>query len=173
MLTKLPLLLIVISLSINMSVYAAVDIFDSRRGSPIAQKGVNNKAAKIKASGKQKVIDIMFIGASQVNGIKLYFRDKKNKQISLLFDENKKNSLPGYDDLRIKKVENRILFVEDSKGKYCQNNSKKGIYCQDNGIIEMKIVRKFVAPRNKIIKRPKTTAKKVIKSPFGQRAITH
>ena len=122
----------------------------------------------------------------------LYFKDKQNKQITVEFNTEKEVFLPGYDDLIIEKMENRALYVKDVNNKYCEDNVKKGIVClPEKGIIEMKLVRKFVAQpkqkrntksKSKSVKKknkgvvridPKDVpaGKRLVKTPFGDRIV--
>jgi len=166
--------------------YAGVDLFDSNRGKPPEKaKPVKNKPVKAKPKAKQKELDLMFVGISRTGSTTLYFKDKTNKSIKLAYDEKKQTALPGYERLLIEKIENRTLYVKDTQNQYCKDNETKGIVCQaDKKIIEMKLVRKYVAaprikPKNiakkggfvKIDPKDVPADKRLIKTPFGDRLV--
>ncbi|MCU7835169.1 MAG: hypothetical protein KZQ83_07915 [gamma proteobacterium symbiont of Taylorina sp.] len=161
--------------------YAAVDLFDSNRGK--TDKVGKKKPVKPKPKARQKTLDLMFVGISRTGSTRLYFKDKKNKQVMVSFDAQKQTALPGYDDLIIEKIENRSLFVKDAKNKYCIDDEKKGLYClSDQKLIEMRLVRKYVAASRTVPKSAKNKAgivridpkdvpegQRLIKTPFGDR----
>lgn len=180
---QLPILFFCFSASIS---YAEIDLFDSNRGKPPvgAEK---NKPIKSKPNSRigQKKLELMFIGMSQSDTTVLYFKDKRNKQIKVQFDQQKDTTLPGYDDLVIEKIKNRVVYVKDINHKYCQNDIKRGILCQaKTNTLEMKLVRKYVAaskiasrpaknnnPVKRIAPKDVPADKRLIKTPFGDRLL--
>lgn len=170
--------------------YAGVDVFDSNRGKPpkAVLKKTPPKKVRPKPKVRKKKIDVVFVGSSHIDSMMLYFKDKQNKQIAVEFNTEKEVFLPGYDDLVIEKMENRVLYVKDVNNKYCANDEKRGIVClPEKGVIEMKLVRKFVAqpkqkikPKSKSVKNkgvvridPKDVpaGKRLVKTPFGDRIV--
>ena len=195
--------------------YAEIDLFDRNRAkpesSPIIKKApVAVRPEKI-ATPEKKLIELTLVGISQTGRTVLYFKDGSNKQIKLVFDKQKINTLPGYKDLVIKTIENRSLIIDDPNNQ-CKDDKSMGISCQaSNRSIEMTLVRNHSPKPRSIVRRtnriinsrgnsrnnPQKTqrnviparseskrrvyprsksssprARRVIKTPFGERNVT-
>ena len=128
------------------STYAVVDLFDQNRGSK--PKPINKKVPKKtpkKVTRKGKKLNLSLMGIFKSNSTILYFKDMKNKSVRVKLHPDKEISLPGYPDLIIEKIENRIVYVKDKKLMYCLDNEKQGIICdKDKGTLKMSMVRKYV-----------------------------
>jgi len=137
--------------------YAEIDLFDRNRGklesSPIIKKApVAVRPEKI-ATPEKKLIELTLVGISQTGTTVLYFKDRSNKQIKLVFDKQKINTLPGYKDLIIKTIENRSLIIDDTNNQ-CKDDKSMGISCQvSNRSIEMTLVRNHSPKSRGIVQR--------------------
>jgi len=133
--------------------YAVVDLFDQNRGAKPKPKVVKKKIVKKvpkKVVRKAKKLNLSLVGMFKSKATILYFKDMKNKSVRLRYNPDEKNSLPGYPELIIEKIDNRIVYVKDKDLIYCSDNEKKGIICQEQeGILEMSMAHKYVAaPRS-------------------------